>query len=84
MMRSFRASLRRTVQAYSASIGITFGALSYTGFESHARQRIAIEQVQPELPFGVFDPREVVARRVILTVPIGEVATGERLTHSPN
>jgi len=84
MMRSLRASLRRTMQAYGASIGITFGALSYTGTESHYRQRIAIEQVQPELPFGVFDPREVVARRVILTVPLGESATGDRLTHSPN
>jgi hypothetical protein len=73
------------MQAYGASVAITLAQLGYTGPSEPARQRTAIERIQPELPFGVFDPREVVARRIVLTVPLSErLAAGEQSMYVPN
>jgi hypothetical protein len=72
MIEKFRVRVRRAVQVYGASVAITLGQLGYYGASEPARQKTAIERIQPELAFGVFDPREVVARRIILTVPLSE------------
>lgn len=85
MMHSLRVKVRRAVQAYSASVAITLGQLGYYGSSEPPRAKTAIERVQPELPFGVFDPREVVARRIVLTVPLSERrAAGDPPTYYPN
>lgn len=85
MMQLLKLKMKRAVQAYSASVGITLGQLGYVGSDEPAREKVAIERVQPELPFGVFDPREVVARRIILTIPLSERRpAGERPIYSPN
>jgi hypothetical protein len=85
MMDVIRIKMKRAMQAYGASVGITLGQLGYVGSDRPIRSKIAIERVQPELPFGVFDPREVVARRIILTIPLSELdPAGERSLYVPN
>jgi hypothetical protein len=85
MIEKLRGRVRRAVQVYGASVAITLGQLGYFGSSEPARQMTAIERIQPEFPFGVFDPREVVARRIILTVPLSERrAAGDPPIFVPN
>jgi hypothetical protein len=85
MMSAIKLKMKRAMQAYGTSVGITLGQLGYVGSDQPIRNKIAIERVQPELPFGVLDPREVVARRIILTIPLSELRpTGERSLYVPN
>lgn len=84
-MQTLRGKIRRAIQAYSASVAITLGQLGYYGSSESVREKTAIERIQPELPFGVFDPREVVARRIVLTVPLSERrAAGDPPMYVPN
>jgi hypothetical protein len=85
MIDAFKSKMKPIVQAYSASVAIMLGQLGYAFSSDSIREPHPIERVQPELPFGVFDPREVVARRIILTVPLSELqSAGERSTYSLN
>jgi hypothetical protein len=76
--------MRRLLQAYSASAAITLGALNALPNSERAQPSIAIERLQREIR-GQFDPREIVARRIVLTLPWDEsTGAGDDSWFSPN
>jgi hypothetical protein len=76
--------MRRLLQAYSASAAITLGAINAFPDSERARPLIAIERLNAAPP-GQFDPREIVARRIVLTLPWDEsTGAGDDSWFSPN
>ena len=76
--------MRRLLQAYSASAAITLGALNVLPDSERGQPSIAIERLQ-SAPLGQFDPREIVARRIVLTLPWDEsTGAGDDSWFSPN
>ena len=75
-MRRRRSDLRKwaeeVVRAYSASVAITIGALN-TGMPAvELSRRTVLERTLDARDPNRFDPREVVARRVIITLPLDD------------
>jgi hypothetical protein len=76
--------MRRLLQAYSASAAITLSALNALPDPDRAKPTIAIERLQSDIR-GQFDPREIVARRIVLTLPWDEsIGAGDDSWFSPN
>ncbi len=76
--------MRRLLQAYSASAAITLGVLNVLPDPDRAQPTIAIERLQSDIR-GQFDPREIVARRIVLTLPWDEsTREGDDSWFSPN
>ena len=75
---------KRLVQAYSASAAIALGAMNATPSSDERQTRIAIDRLHQASRDG-FDPREVVARRIVLTLPWDETdAASNDSWFSPN
>jgi hypothetical protein len=75
-VRSKRGALTRWVKdalrAYSASVAITIGALN-TGLPAvDLSRRVVLERTLDSLAPNRFDPREVVARRIVITLPLDD------------
>jgi len=84
MMKLRSQRMRRLLQAYSASAAITLGAMNALPDTDPGRPSIAIERLH-STPRGQFDPREIVARRVVLTLPWDETTgAGDESWFSPN
>jgi len=64
--------LRSALRAYSVSAGITLGALNAGAPPLNLSQRTVLERTLDSPDPNRFDPREVVARRVIITVPLDD------------
>ncbi len=64
--------LRDVVRAYSASVAITLAALNTGAPPLNLSQRTVLERTLDDPDPNAFDPREVVARRVIITVPLDD------------
>ena len=76
--------MRRLLQAYSASAAITLGALNALPDPERVQPSIAIERLQSDIR-GQFDPKEIVARRIVLTLPWDEsTGAGDDSWFSPN
>jgi len=76
--------MRRFLQAYSASAAITLGAMNALPDSERVQPSIAIERLHGA-PRGQFDPREIVARRIVLTLPWDEsTGAGDDSWFSPN
>jgi hypothetical protein len=76
--------IRRLVQAYSASAAIALGAMNAVPSTDERQTRIAIDRLHQASLDG-FDPREVVARRIVLTLPWDETdAASDGSWFSPN
>ena len=76
--------IRRLVQAYSASAAIALGVLNALPSSDERPARIAIDRLHQASRDG-FDPREVVARRIVLTLPWDETdAASDDSWFSPN
>ena len=76
--------MRRLLQAYSASAAITLGAMNALPDSERVQPSIAIERLHGA-PRGQFDPREIVARRIVLTLPWDEsTGAGDDSWFSPN
>jgi hypothetical protein len=64
--------LKAVLRAYSASAAITLGALNAGAPPLNLSRRTVLERTLEERDPNRFDPREVVARRVIITVPLDD------------
>jgi hypothetical protein len=72
MKRTWRSGLRERLQIASAAAAITLGALNPKFPDFDLRHPIVFERTIEELGANRFDPREVVARRVIITLPMDD------------
>ena len=85
MTRDWRRALRERLQIASAAAAITLGSLNPKLPELDLRRPIVFERTIESSSRCRFDPREVVARRIIITLPLDDViATGEGSWFSPN
>lgn len=70
--RAMRVWMKEVLRAYSASVAITIGALN-TGLPAvDLSRRIVLERTLDGLEPNRFDPREVVARRILITLPLDD------------
>ena len=67
-----RKWLKEALRAYSASAAITLGALNAGAPPLNLARRTVLERTLDEPDPNRFDPREIVARRVIITVPLDD------------
>ncbi len=64
--------IKEVLRAYSASAAITLGALNAGAPPLNLSQRTVLERTLGDGDPNRFDPREIVARRVIITVPLDD------------
>ena len=67
-----RNRLKDIVRAYSASAAIALGALNAGAPPLNLSERTVLERTLGDRDPNRFDPREVVARRVVITVPLDD------------
>ena len=85
MIWAVRRALMERLQIAGTVAAITLGALNPKLPELDLRRPIVFERTVDGPRNGFFDPREVVARRIIITLPLSdEIATGERSWFVPN
>ena len=64
--------MKEALRAYSASVAITIGALN-TGMPAvDLSRRTVLERTLEGRDPNQFDPREVVARRIVITLPLDD------------
>lgn len=64
--------MKEALRAYSASVAITIGALN-TGMPAvDLSRRTVLERTLEGRDPNRFDPREVVARRIVITLPLDD------------
>lgn len=85
MIASLRRAMIERLQIAGTVASITLGMLNATTPEPDLGRPIAFERtVNGRGPSG-FDPREIVARRIIITLPLSDDhATGDRSWFVPN
>ncbi len=85
MTNDWRRSLRERLQIASAAAAITLGSLNPKLPELDLRRPIVFERtIEGPGRYGL-DPREVVARRIIITLPLDDAtATGDSSWFVPN
>jgi hypothetical protein len=81
----WRQSLRERIQILSTAAAITLGSLNPKMPELDITRPVVFERTVKALKPNEFDPREVVARRVIITLPLDDAsATSDRSWFVPN
>ena len=72
-MRTWRDTLRERMQIASAAAAITLGSLNTKLPEVDLRRPIVFERTIDGNSRSRFDPREIVDRRIIITLPLDDV-----------
>ena len=72
-MRTWRDTLRERMQIASAAAAITLGSLNPKLPEVDLRRPIVFERTIDGNSRSRFDPREIIDRRIIITLPLDDV-----------